>query len=182
MNCDKVTTINNQSWLSVHVYVTKNWERIPILFNLQMLKTIATFDNLTSLIVKSLVEHGGLNEMGTAKKLIWHVKSNVTIQLMLKHSLYYVYNVHCMLHCTNLVVQTLSGLSFVLLFFTHNCFAHFPKQHVELIKLIELLECKGKKIIKNVRIQSVSMLSLSQKILDEYHVLGFRKVQNSVDV
>jgi ribosomal protein L5 len=54
-----------------------------------MLETIAIFDNLTSLIIKSLVEYGGLNEMEIAKKLICFgineviifqgVKSNVRI-------------------------------------------------------------------------------------------------------
>jgi hypothetical protein len=35
LNCDEVTTIDNQSWLSMHVYVTNLWKQIPILLNLQ---------------------------------------------------------------------------------------------------------------------------------------------------
>jgi hypothetical protein len=30
MSCDEVTTINNQSWLSVHVYVIKEWKKVSI--------------------------------------------------------------------------------------------------------------------------------------------------------
>jgi len=32
---DEVTTINNQSWLSIHVYVTEESKKVPILLNLQ---------------------------------------------------------------------------------------------------------------------------------------------------
>ncbi len=31
---DEVTTINNQSWLFVHVYVIEEWKRVLILLNL----------------------------------------------------------------------------------------------------------------------------------------------------
>jgi hypothetical protein len=33
-SCDKITTINNQSWLHAHVYVKENGERISVLPNL----------------------------------------------------------------------------------------------------------------------------------------------------
>jgi hypothetical protein len=67
--------------------VKENCKRISILPNLQRLKTIAIFDNLTSLSVKNLVEYyGWLNGMDIAKKLICFkvivfqgVKFNVTI-------------------------------------------------------------------------------------------------------
>jgi hypothetical protein len=85
-SCDKITTINNQSWLPAHVYVKENGERILVLPNLQRLKTIAIFDNLTSLSVKSLVEYYGcLNGMDIVNKLVCFkvivfqgVKFNVT--------------------------------------------------------------------------------------------------------
>jgi hypothetical protein len=104
------------------VYVTKNWKRIPILLNLQRLENAATSNNLNSLIVKSLVEYGGLIEMEIAKKLVYlrengvnvfqGVKVGVTTHLMTKHAPY-VNGAHCMAHHTNLVVQTLGGLSLV---------------------------------------------------------------------
>jgi hypothetical protein len=80
------------------VYVTKNWKRIPILLNLQRLENAATSNNLNSLIVKSLVEYGGLIEMEIANKLVYlgengvnvfqGVKVGVTTQLMTKHAPY----------------------------------------------------------------------------------------------
>jgi hypothetical protein len=130
----------------VDVYVTKNWKMIPILLNLQRLENVATSNNLNSLIVKNLVEYGGLIEMEIANKLVYlgengvnvfqGVKVGVTTQLMTKHAPY-VKSVHCMAHHTNLVVRTLGGLSLVtkiesLLSFTYNYFAHSPKQHAKL--------------------------------------------------
>jgi hypothetical protein len=34
VSCDELTTINNHSWLSIHVYVREKWKRLPILLNL----------------------------------------------------------------------------------------------------------------------------------------------------
>jgi hypothetical protein len=35
VSCDKVTTIDNQSWISIHVYVMERCKRLPILLALQ---------------------------------------------------------------------------------------------------------------------------------------------------
>jgi hypothetical protein len=66
---------------------------------------------------------------------------------MLKHDLY-VFVMHYMAHCTNLLVQTLNNLSLGSNAYssTHNYFAHFPKRHFELIEFVELMQCKGNKI------------------------------------
>jgi hypothetical protein len=68
----------------------------------------------------------------------------------------FVSGVHYMAHHTNLVVQILSSLSLVgkiknLLASMHNYFAHIPKHYLEVSKLAELLECKGNKILKNIK-------------------------------
>jgi hypothetical protein len=34
VSCDKVTTIDNQSWISIHVYVVEGWKQLPILLAL----------------------------------------------------------------------------------------------------------------------------------------------------
>jgi hypothetical protein len=35
MSVDEITTKNNKSWLSVHLYVVEALKKVPILFNLQ---------------------------------------------------------------------------------------------------------------------------------------------------
>jgi len=58
-----------------------------------------------------------------------------------------------------------------LFFSTYNYFAHSLKWHVELTKLVELLECKGNKIFNNIKTHWISILSPSNKNLVEYHSL-----------
>jgi hypothetical protein len=149
MNCDEVTTINNQSWLSVHVYVIKERKKVLIMLNLQHVVDGTTSDNLTSFIVKSLMEFGGLSETNLANKLFSFgvdrvtifqgVKNGVITQIMQKHAPF-VSGVHCMAHRTNLVVQTFSALSLVsklesLLAAMYNYFVHSLKHHLEITKL-----------------------------------------------
>jgi len=64
-------------------------------------------------------------------------------------------SVHFMAHYTNMVVQTFSGLTLVaktetLLVGMYNFFTQRLKRALEASKLIELLECKGNKILKNI--------------------------------
>jgi hypothetical protein len=37
INCDEITTLDNQSWISMHVYLVENWRRQPILLNFEKL-------------------------------------------------------------------------------------------------------------------------------------------------
>ncbi len=113
VNCDEVTTIDNQSWLFIHVYVTEEWKRVLILLNLQYVVDGTTFDNLTSFIVTNLMEFGGLSETNLANKLVCFgvdgvivfqgVKNVIIAQIMQKHAPF-VSGVHCMPHCTNLTI------------------------------------------------------------------------------
>lgn len=142
MNCDELTTIDNQSWLFVHAYVIDDWKQLPLLLNIYKVVDETIAHNMTSLIAKSLGQHGvnmgGLSEIDIASKLVcfgangvtfFHgVKGGVIIQLMQKHAPY-VTNVHCMAHHTNLVVKTLNGLNLVfkiesLFTSVHNYFIH----------------------------------------------------------
>jgi hypothetical protein len=55
----------------------ENWKRIPILLNLQSLENAATSNNLTSLIMKNLVEYGGLTKMEIENKLVCFIIDGV---------------------------------------------------------------------------------------------------------
>ncbi len=83
------------------------------------------------------------------------MKNGVIAQIMQKHAPF-VSCVHCMAHRTNLSIQTLSALSLVLkieslLMFMYNYFVHSSKCHLETIKLARILECKGNKILKDIK-------------------------------
>jgi hypothetical protein len=68
-------------------------------------------------------------------------------------------------HMTNVDVETLSSLHVVLwieamLASLYSYFVHSIKQHLEFVKLVEVMQSKGLKILKNVIIWWISMLSL----------------------
>jgi hypothetical protein len=113
MSCDEVTTIDNQSWLSVHLYVIDGWKWVPILHNLQRVLDGAISANLTKFIMWNLVYFGSMTEIDVANKLVCFgtngvivfqgFKNGVTTKLMQNH-VSFVSGVHCMAHCTNLAI------------------------------------------------------------------------------
>jgi hypothetical protein len=92
--------------------------------------------------------------------------------------------VHYMAHHMNLVVQTLSILPLVkciesLLQTLHAYFAHSPKRHLEFTKLAKIMETKGNKILCNVKIWWISMLSVAKIIMAKYITLLLKKAMNN---
>jgi hypothetical protein len=60
VNSNEVTTIDNTQWLSIHLYMVKAWKRIPILLCVEFVGVFATSNNIFGLMVKGLLEFGGL--------------------------------------------------------------------------------------------------------------------------
>lgn len=82
----------------------------------------------------------------------------------------------CQAHRTNLAVQTLSLQPVVkriedMLASLYAYFAHSPKRHLEFVKLAELMQSKGLKILKNIQTRWISMLSPAVRVLNKYRVL-----------
>ncbi len=69
VNYDEVTNINNQSWCSMHAYIVDGFRRLPLMLNLERLFSENIVDNLTALILRSLMEYGGLTIKHVASKL-----------------------------------------------------------------------------------------------------------------
>ena len=61
VTCDNVTTIDNQSSLSIHGYVCEGWERLPMLLSLEHVVVGAGSNNLTTFIVNVVKNYGGLD-------------------------------------------------------------------------------------------------------------------------
>jgi hypothetical protein len=84
-----------------------------------------------------------------------------------------------MVHCTNLAVQVLLKLNMVSkletfskLWSLYVYFCKSPKRHLEVSKLVEILETKGNKILKNVKIRWISMLALAKRVMAKYCTFG----------
>jgi len=91
--------------------------------------------------------------------------------------------VHCMAHCTNLVIQTSWKLLLVvwiesLLQYLYIYFAHFPKKHLE-IKILKLMATKENKIFQIVKTRWILMLSLAKKVMMKYKILFVKMALNN---
>ena len=113
---------------------------------------------------------------GTDGTLVLQRKKNgVTNKLHISH-VPYMQDMHYVAHRSNLAVQCLSDLEMVvrietLLAALHKYFSKSPKHHLELQKLAELLESKGKKILQNIKTRWISIVSPLKCFLSEYRTL-----------
>jgi len=57
-------------WLSIHLYVVQKWKRIPILLCVEAVSLYATSDNIFFLMVKCMLNFGGLGVEELAGKLV----------------------------------------------------------------------------------------------------------------
>jgi hypothetical protein len=113
ISCDEVTSVDNQSWLSLHAYIIKEWSWIPILLSLERVVKGADAGNLTRVIIQALLTVGGLIGESLSSKLICFgadsvsvfqgARTGVTWQFKLDYAPH-MQGIHCMAHQTNLVV------------------------------------------------------------------------------
>ena len=99
----------------------------------------------------------------------------VTHQIQSKYALFAL-DVHCMAHRCNLAFTTLSQLDIMsriegLLKSFHAYFKHSLKRHLEFVKLADVMETKGLKLLKNVKTRWVSLIEPLTRIIQEYKVL-----------
>jgi len=70
ISIDEVTTMDFQSWLSIHVYLVDGWKFNPILLTLEQLVNGGTIDNLTKVIMDNVLQYEGLSKFDLVSKLI----------------------------------------------------------------------------------------------------------------
>jgi hypothetical protein len=71
LSCDEVTTIDNQSWISIHYYVVQDWCHLPILIFSQQVIEGGGLDNLIEIIMGVLKkERGGVFDVNVARNLM----------------------------------------------------------------------------------------------------------------
>ena len=182
ITCNKVTILDNQSWISIHVYTFQECEKISMLLCLQRVTEGGGADNITKIILDVLTNEGGLTPyhnkyrfMAFGASMLQGKRNGVTNKLHVSHAPH-MQDMHWMAHRSNLAVQYLSNLEMVamieiLLAILPKYFSKSPKRHLELQKLTELFESKGKKILQNVKTRWISMLSPLKRVLSEDRTL-----------
>jgi hypothetical protein len=122
-------------------------------------------NNLTQVLMQTLMHEGGFTKKLIGKRLMTFGADGVSIFQGTRSSFTKTIvdgwvpcsmGVHYMAHRTNLMVQILSHLQMGnkiegLLQTLYNYFSKSFKRHLEFTKLINLMETKGAKILKNVK-------------------------------
>jgi len=72
-----MTLIDNQSWISIHVYVMEGWKWLDQFFWLQQVVEGSHVDNLIKVIVESLFLYGNLSKSNLVLELVYFGVDNV---------------------------------------------------------------------------------------------------------
>jgi hypothetical protein len=60
VTCDEVTTADNGTWISIYVYVVREFQRYHMLAGLERMDDGASSNNLTKVIIATVQEISGL--------------------------------------------------------------------------------------------------------------------------
>lgn len=88
ITCENVTSVDNQSWISIHVYMIWDLKRTSMLLTLERVTKGGEVENITNVIVDALTIQGGLTptKLGTdswfLKHMVpWYYKGRGTVIL-----------------------------------------------------------------------------------------------------
>jgi hypothetical protein len=70
ISANKVTSVDNTSWLLLHVYACQSWKRVLILLSLQRMVDGGGTDAVREMITSFLEFHGGLSKRQITEKLV----------------------------------------------------------------------------------------------------------------
>jgi hypothetical protein len=70
ITCDEVTTVDNQSWISIHAYCMQDFYHQPILISLECLTEGASATRLAIIIVDAMLNHGGQTKDELRQKFV----------------------------------------------------------------------------------------------------------------
>ena len=119
---DEVTTIDNTSWVCMSIYMVNGHIRHSYLLGIQKMKKSSTRPNIYELVINTLKEIGGMDDLMIAKRLvcvgvygasIMQGKMNyLCVKLKLLASPYMI-RIHCMAHRMNLAFKIVSKFPLV---------------------------------------------------------------------
>ena len=67
ITCDEVSTLDTQSWISIHGYVCEDWQWKPMLLSLERVVSGGGSNSMTKVVVNAVKEYDGIkaSELGT---------------------------------------------------------------------------------------------------------------------
>jgi hypothetical protein len=172
---------------------------LPYLLALERVEDGTGSNNLIKLITSFLKENGGLSKengglskediqakllyFGTDGASVFQGNRNGVTTQLVREFAPNLLGSHCCVHRLNLVVQSLAETDIVsqmeaLLTTLYAYFAKLPKKALEFSNLAEVMETRGRKILKHCRTRWVGMLAPAKRILSKYRLLVAKMAAN----
>ena len=141
LSLDEVTTVDNSSWICMSIYMVNDHIRHSYVLGIHTMKNSSTNGNIYELVIKTLKEIGGMDDLMITKRLvcvgangasIMQGKMNgLCVKLQLLASPFMI-SIHCMAHRMNLAFKKVSKFPLVskveeLVHETHAYLCHNPK-------------------------------------------------------
>jgi len=70
ITCNEATSVDNQSWLSIHIYTMKDWIRQPYLLALKCCVDGGSANNMREAVVNAMTDGGALSRKDIAQKFV----------------------------------------------------------------------------------------------------------------
>lgn len=181
LSLDEVTAIDNTSWVCIHVYVVDKHVRNENFIGIFKLQVNANAENIFELVTKSMKDSLGMTSMEIAKKLVCLGADGASVMQGQRNGLCvrlqtsiapYMLGIHCMAHRTNLAFKIVSDFEEVskvetLVKDLYSYFSKSPKRSLEFCQFQEGLT-NGKKLLKDVDTQWISLYGPVQRVFNEY--------------
>lgn len=120
---DKVTIVDLQQWINIHICVMKKWQHVLILLTFKKVELGATLNNIKTMILDSMATYGGFsNDNMSSKWICFGCDDDLVLQgiwvCMITQTqeqlALYLFSVHYVTHQMNLDILVLSKLSLVM--------------------------------------------------------------------
>ncbi len=71
ISANEMTIVDDQQWINIHVYMMKNWKRVPILLTFEKVEMGVTLNNIEAIILNAMGRYGGLTNEAMASKWVY---------------------------------------------------------------------------------------------------------------
>jgi hypothetical protein len=185
VSADEVTSIANDVWISLHIYVVKNYKREGFLLTCKRVAEDCNAVNIARIVTECLLTEAGLKRHEIGEKMISFgadgaavfqgFKGGVTKRMQDSVAPFLVGH-HCVAHRVQLAAQKLGSVPFVerveeLCSSLYSYFNKSPKRFLAYLNVADKLGTTGNRVLRNVKTRWMSLLDPAIRVLDEYQTL-----------
>jgi hypothetical protein len=114
VSADEVTTIANEAWISMHIYIVQRFKRVPLLLTSGRVAEACTALNLSRIVVESLMIEDGLTRDQIGDRMVSFGSDDASVftgqkggvtKILADNIAPYLVGHHCVTYCVQLAAQ-----------------------------------------------------------------------------